>query len=334
MASRKRKAKTEHRAGNDITRRKRKKKEVEDEGECGPIAQLVFDEEETYALVEKTVREKPCILVSPNYYYSTSCSSEEEDGNRKPENCFFLFSNKLRGTIKRECPHLNNNAVSKFLGEMWGQLSESQKRPFKIHAAWLKENKKANSSTAFRRDLPASPLCRSPLPESPSSDSCCHTFTLSPEEGERQELAEEEEPEHDGEEEAQEGSLPSLLTDLLEEGANLDAYLFAHFEDGPTPDSEEQEEGIQRRSPSFCIEDFSLEELSRATFSTSSALPSTSLGGDGQPDLAKQLESLLQQVQTRLPFASPSSSPDGQPKDRIFVLPVLVAKGQAFCQPL
>jgi len=334
MASRKRKAKTEHRAANDITRRKRKKKEVEgvdDEEECSPIAQLVFDEEETYALVEKTVREKPCIPVSPDYY-SASCSSEEEDGNRKPENCFFLFSNKLRGTIKRECPHLNNNAVSKFLGEMWGLLSETQKRPFKIHAAWLKENKKANSSTAFRRDSPASPLCRSPLPESPSLDSC-HTFTLSPEEGERQELAEEEEPEHNGEEEAQ-GSLPSLLTDLLGEGANLDAYLFAHFEDGPTTNSEEQE-GIQRRSPSFCIEDFSLEELSRATFSTSSALPPTSLGGDGQPDLAKQLESLLRQVQTRLPFASgPSSSPDGQPKDRIFVLPVLVAKGQAFCQPL
>jgi len=62
----------------------------------------------------------------------------EEDPPCKTPNCFILFGNRLRQCIKRELPDLSNNEVSIHLGRMWGMLSEEQRRPFKLHAAYLR----------------------------------------------------------------------------------------------------------------------------------------------------------------------------------------------------
>lgn len=89
----------------------------------------------------------------PSYFQDVD---DEEEEDRKTPNCFLLFGNRLRQSIKQELPLLSNNEVSRHLGQMWRMLSEEQQRPFKIHAAYLRRKqileKKKNAEEGIKRE--------------------------------------------------------------------------------------------------------------------------------------------------------------------------------------
>ncbi|XP_051537255.1 high mobility group protein B3-like [Myxocyprinus asiaticus] len=72
---------------------------------------------------------------------------QKKDPNapRRPPSGFFLFCGEHRSSIKVQNPSLGIGDVAKRLGEMWSNLSDSEKQPFLSKANKLKDK--------YRKDL-------------------------------------------------------------------------------------------------------------------------------------------------------------------------------------
>ncbi|KAK7130755.1 hypothetical protein R3I94_016035 [Phoxinus phoxinus] len=66
---------------------------------------------------------------------------QKKDPNapRRPASGFFLFCSEQRPGIKAQSPNLGIGDVAKKLGEMWNNLSDSEKQPFLSKANKLKD---------------------------------------------------------------------------------------------------------------------------------------------------------------------------------------------------
>ncbi|XP_051955554.1 high mobility group protein B3-like [Xyrauchen texanus] len=66
---------------------------------------------------------------------------QKKDPNapRRPQSGFFLFCGEHRPSIKAQNPSLGIGDVAKRLGEMWSNLSDSEKQPFLSKANKLKD---------------------------------------------------------------------------------------------------------------------------------------------------------------------------------------------------
>nr|CAD7407430.1 unnamed protein product [Timema poppensis] len=77
---------------------------------------------------------------------------------RRPMNAFLIFCKRHRHVVRHRYPHLENRAVTKILGEWWGQLAEDEKQCYTQLAKQYKEAfMKANPDFKWYK-LPAPPL--------------------------------------------------------------------------------------------------------------------------------------------------------------------------------
>nr|CAD7574519.1 unnamed protein product [Timema californicum] len=77
---------------------------------------------------------------------------------RRPMNAFLIFCKRHRHVVRHRYPHLENRAVTKILGEWWGQLAEDEKQSYTQLAKQYKEAfMKANPDFKWYK-LPAPPL--------------------------------------------------------------------------------------------------------------------------------------------------------------------------------
>ena len=61
---------------------------------------------------------------------------------RRPKNCFMIWSNEHRPTIRKQCPNITNSEISVILGKIWFNLSEKEKNIYKEKSIELtKEHK-------------------------------------------------------------------------------------------------------------------------------------------------------------------------------------------------
>ncbi|KAG8144610.1 putative High-mobility group box 3 protein [Naja naja] len=77
---------------------------------------------------------------------------KDPNAPKRPPSGFFLFCSEFRPKIKSTNPGISIGDVAKKLGEMWNNLSDSEKQPYNNKAAKLKEkmlqitSRKANST--------------------------------------------------------------------------------------------------------------------------------------------------------------------------------------------
>ena len=82
-------------------------------------------------------------------YGPTKGGKKKKDPNapKRPPSGFFLFCSRFRPKIKTTNPGISIRDVAKKLGEMWNNLSESEKQPYITKAAKLKRSMRRVSLT-------------------------------------------------------------------------------------------------------------------------------------------------------------------------------------------
>ena len=65
--------------------------------------------------------------------------SEDQQHIKRPMNAFMAWSKKERRKMVEEGTNLNNSVMSRILGERWKQLSEEEKKTWKVTAEKLKK---------------------------------------------------------------------------------------------------------------------------------------------------------------------------------------------------
>lgn len=56
----------------------------------------------------------------------------------RPPNCFMIWSTEMRKEISETNPHIPNTAISKYLGELWMNMSKEYKLHYRLKAEQVK----------------------------------------------------------------------------------------------------------------------------------------------------------------------------------------------------
>ncbi|XP_062868263.1 high mobility group protein B3b [Trichomycterus rosablanca] len=94
---------------------------------------------EDLAKLDKARYDQEMMSFNPGKRGRKSKSKKDPNAPRRPPSGFFLFCSEHRPGIKAQNPSLSIGSVAKKLGEMWNNLTESEKQPFNSKADKLKE---------------------------------------------------------------------------------------------------------------------------------------------------------------------------------------------------
>ncbi|XP_066437874.1 high mobility group protein B3 [Eleutherodactylus coqui] len=118
--------------------------------------------------------------------------SKKKDPNapKRPPSGFFLFCSEFRPKIKSTSPGISIGDVAKKLGEMWNNLSDSEKQPYNNKAGKLKEKYEKDVADYKSKGKVDGPRCAPKMARKKEED----------EDDEDEEDEEEEEEEEDDDE--------------------------------------------------------------------------------------------------------------------------------------
>lgn len=101
-----------------------------------PKEKTKFDD---MAKQDKARYDQEMMTYNPSNKKTSRKQKKDPNAPRRPPSGFFLFCSEKRPSIKAQYPNLGIGDVAKRLGEMWNNLSDSEKEPFQSKATKLKD---------------------------------------------------------------------------------------------------------------------------------------------------------------------------------------------------
>merc|ERR1711964_20897 len=77
---------------------------------------------------------------------------KDKNAPKRPTTAFFIFANEIRPEIREENPEASIGEIGKKLGQLWGDLSESQKESYKAINEKQRQNTKSLLQNTKRRE--------------------------------------------------------------------------------------------------------------------------------------------------------------------------------------